>query len=117
MPPVKLDDRDDTPRFSWYLHWKLPEPRLHTLREVGEWRSLVRAYLASTSLMDAQIGRVVAALAATGRADNTIIVVWGDHGYHLGEKLITGKNTLWERSTRVPLIFPGPGVAGTRNLR
>jgi arylsulfatase A-like enzyme len=61
--------------------------------------------------MDAQIGRVVAALAATGRADNTIIVVWGDHGYHLGEKLITGKNTLWERSTRVPLIFAGPQIA------
>lgn len=110
MPPVDEHDRDDTPRFSWYLHWKLPEPRLHTLRENGEWRPLVRAYLASTSLMDAQIGRVLAALAASGQADNTIIVVWGDHGYHLGEKLISGKNTLWERSTRVPLVFAGPGV-------
>ena len=111
MPPVLDTDRDDTPRFSWYLHWKLPEPRLHTLRELGEWRPLVRAYLAGTSLMDAQIGRVLEALDASGQADNTIIVVWGDHGYHLGEKLITGKNTLWERSTRVPLIFAGPGIA------
>ncbi|MBI5770663.1 MAG: sulfatase [Verrucomicrobia bacterium] len=111
LPPIDEHDRDDTPRFSWYLHWKLPEPRLHTLREIGHWRSLVRAYLASTSLMDAQVGRVIAALEATGRADNTIIVVWGDHGYHLGEKLITGKNTLWERSTRVPFIFAGPGIA------
>jgi len=113
MPPVLESDRDDTPRFSWYLHWKLPEPRLHTLREINQWRPLVRAYLASTSLMDAQVGRVLAALEATGRADNTIVVVWGDHGWHLGEKLITGKNTLWDRSTHVPLIFAGPGIAKT----
>jgi arylsulfatase A-like enzyme len=118
MPPVLENDRDDTPRFSWYLHWKLPEPRLQTLREYGEWRPLVRAYLASTSLMDAQIGRLLDALEASGRADNTIIVVWGDHGYHLGEKLISGKNTLWERSTRVPLIFAGPGItAGAKCAR
>lgn len=110
MPPVKEDDRDDLPKFADFLHWKLPEPRLHTLRENNEWRPLVRAYLASVSFMDSQLGRVIDALDATGRAGNTIIVVWGDHGWHLGEKLITGKNTLWERSTRVPLIFAGPGV-------
>jgi arylsulfatase A-like enzyme len=111
LPPVLDTDRDDTPRFSWYLHWKLPEPRLHTLKERNEWRPLVRAYLASTSLMDAQVGRVLDALDATGRGDDTIIVLWSDHGWHLGEKLITGKNTLWERSTRVPLIFAGPGIS------
>jgi arylsulfatase A-like enzyme len=111
MPPVLENDRADTPRFSWYLHWSLPEPRLHTLKERNEWRPLVRAYLASISFMDAQLGRVVDALEATGRAENTIVVVWGDHGWHLGEKGITGKNTLWDRSTRVPLIFAGPGVA------
>jgi arylsulfatase A-like enzyme len=110
MPPVLENDRDDTPRFSWYLHWKLPEPRLKTLREYHEWRPLVRAYLASTSFMDAQIGRVLDALDATGRADNTIVVIWGDHGWHLGEKLISGKNTLWDRSTRVPFVIAGPGV-------
>ena len=61
--------------------------------------------------VDAQVGRVMRALEKTGRADNTIIVLWSDHGWHLGEKLITGKNTLWERSTRVPLMFAGPGVS------
>ncbi|MFM8471009.1 MAG: sulfatase [Limisphaerales bacterium] len=111
MPPVKRDDRDDTPRFSWYLHWKLPEPRLVTLEKLDEWRPLVRAYLASISYMDAQVGRVLDALDATGRAQDTVIVLWSDHGWHLGEKLITGKNTLWDRSTRVPLIFTGPGIA------
>jgi arylsulfatase A-like enzyme len=111
MPPVKEDDRADTPEFSWYLHWKLPEPRLSALRKIDQWRPLVRAYLASVSFMDSQVGRVLDALDATGRSDNTIVVLWSDHGWHLGEKGITGKNTLWERSTRVPLVFAGPGIA------
>ena len=111
LPEVKDNDRDDTPRFSWYLHWYLPEPRLKFLREEHQWIPLVRAYLACTSFMDSQIGRVLDALDASGRADDTVIVLWSDHGWHLGEKLITGKNSLWERSTHVPLIFAGPGVA------
>lgn len=111
LPIVKPDDRSDTPRFSWYLHWYLPEPRLKWVREQNQWRNLVRSYLASTSFVDAQIGRLLDALDRSGLSDNTIVVVWGDHGWHLGEKGITGKNTLWERSTRVPLIFAGPGVA------
>ncbi|HAK94192.1 MAG TPA: choline-sulfatase [Planctomycetes bacterium] len=111
LPPVLESDRDDTPRFSWYLHWKLPEPRLATLRAHGEWRPLVRAYLACVSYMDAQVGRVLDALDATGRARDTVVVLWGDNGWHLGEKLISGKNSLWDRSTRVPLVFAGPGIA------
>jgi arylsulfatase A-like enzyme len=111
MPPVKEDDRDDTPLFSWYLHWKLPEPRLSELRRTNEWRPLVRAYLATISFMDSQVGRVLDALEASGRASNTIVVLWSDHGWHLGEKAISGKNTLWDRSTRVPLIWAGPGIA------
>ncbi|MDZ4289152.1 MAG: sulfatase [Prosthecobacter sp.] len=110
MPPVKEDDRDDLPKFADFLHWKLPEPRLSTLRKYNEWRPLVRAYLATISFMDAQVGKVIEALDKTGRADNTIIVLWSDHGWHLGEKLISGKNTLWNESTRVPLIFAGPGI-------
>lgn len=111
LPEVKENDRDDVPDFAWRLHWELPEPRLKWLKESGQWRALVRAYLASVSLMDAQIGRLLHALEQSGAAENTIVVVLGDHGWHLGEKGITGKNSLWERSTRVPLIFAGPGVA------
>jgi arylsulfatase A-like enzyme len=111
LPPVRHDDRDDTPRFSWYLHWKLPEPRLKFLQEANQWKNLVRSYLACTSFVDSQVGRVLDALDSSDYADNTIVVLWSDHGWHLGEKLITGKNTLWDRSTRVPLIFAGPGVA------
>ncbi len=112
LPAVRDDDRDDTPRFSWYLHWKLTEPRLKLLQERHEWRPLVRSYLACVSYLDAQVGRVLAALEASGRAANTLVVFTSDHGWHLGEKGITGKNSLWERATRVPLIVAGPGVAG-----
>ncbi len=115
MPLVNEEDRDDLPKFADFLHWKLPEPRLSTLRAANEWRPLVRAYLACISFMDAQVGRVVEALEKTGRADNTIIVLWSDHGWHLGEKLMTGKNTLWNESTRVPLLFAGPGIVAGQN--
>ena len=115
LPAIKADDRDDTPRFSWYLHWDLPEPRLKWVRENNQWRNLVRSYLACTSFVDAQVGRIMDTLDEAGLSENTVIVLWGDHGWHLGEKGITGKNTLWDRGTRVPLIFAGPGVkAGGR---
>jgi arylsulfatase A-like enzyme len=115
LPKILPDDRADTPRFSWYLHWSLPEPRLKWLQDNHQWRNLVRSYLACTSFMDSQIGRLLTALDEAGLAENTIIVVWGDNGWHLGQKAITGKNTLWDGSTRVPLIFAGPGV--TRGQR
>ena len=111
LPPVKEDDRDDLPRFASYLHWSLPEPRLAWLKEDNQWLPLVRSYLASISFVDSQVGRVLNALKSANVEENTIVVLWSDHGWHLGEKGITGKNTLWERSTRVPLIFAGPGIA------
>lgn len=115
LPPMKKDDRSDTPRFSWYLHWKLPEPRLKFLIDSNQKENAVRSYLACTSFVDSQVGRVIDALEKSGQAENTIIVLWSDHGYHLGEKEITGKNTLWEESTHVPLIFAGPGIAPKSN--
>ncbi len=118
LPRMLLDDRADTPRFSWYLHWKLPEPRQKFLLEAGEQIKIVQAYLASVSFVDSQVGRVLEALERNDLADDTIVVLWSDHGYHLGEKQITGKNTLWDRSAHVPLIFSGPGVkAGQRSSR
>ncbi len=110
LPVIQDNDRDDTPRFSWYIHWNLPEPRLKWVRENDQWRNLVRSYLACTSFVDAQVGRILTALEEAGLAENTIVVVWGDHGWHLGEKSVTGKNTLWDDGTRVPLIFAGPGT-------
>ena len=110
LPPYLPHDRDDVPFFSWYLHWDLPEPRLSWLKKANQWPNLVRSYLASTTFMDSQIGRLLDALDASGEASNTVIVLWSDNGWHLGEKEITGKNSLWKPSTHVPLIFAGPGV-------
>jgi arylsulfatase A-like enzyme len=78
----------------------------------NQWRKAVQAYLATISFADAQIGRVLDALGRSGHANNTIIVLWGDHGWHLGEKEHWRKHALWDVSTRTPLIFVAPrGVA------
>jgi choline-sulfatase len=76
----------------------------------GRWREAVRAYLASISYADAMLGHLLDALEQSGRADNTIIVLWSDHGWHLGEKSWWRKQTLWRESTRVPFIVVAPGV-------
>ncbi|MEM7144640.1 MAG: sulfatase [Verrucomicrobiota bacterium] len=110
LPEIQENDRADTPRFSWNIHWKLPEPRLKFLKDEDEWHNIVRSYLACTTFVDSQIGRVLKALKDNKLDKNTIVVLWSDHGWHLGEKEITGKNTLWDDGTRVPLVFAGPGV-------
>ncbi|MBM3380777.1 MAG: DUF4976 domain-containing protein, partial [Betaproteobacteria bacterium] len=73
-------------------------------------RELVQAYLASITYADALIGRLLDALDASPAANNTLVVLWSDHGWHLGEKQHLHKFTLWERSTRIPLIIAAPGV-------
>ena len=78
--------------------------------EAGVWKDGVRAYLASVSFADAMLGQVLDALEQSGREDNTIIVMFSDHGWHLGEKARWRKHTLWRESTRVPLIVVAPGI-------
>jgi arylsulfatase A-like enzyme len=69
------------------------------------WEDVRRAYLACISWADYNIGRVLDELEKSPYADNTIVVVWSDHGYHLGEKMSFRKFTLWEEATRVPFII------------
>ncbi len=72
-------------------------------------RELIKGYLASVSYADAQVGRVLAALEASGQADNTIVILWGDHGYHLTEHGLWRKNTIYHIANRIPLLIRAPG--------
>ena len=75
-------------------------------------RRLIHGYYAATSYMDAQLGKVMAALDETGLARNTIVVLWGDHGWHLGDHGMWCKHTNYEQATRIPLLVAVPGQKG-----
>ncbi len=118
LPAVKDDDLEDLG--EWARKRALDRSSKHDrVVEFGEWRGAVQAYLASISFSDAMLGRVLDALDAGPNRENTIVVLWSDHGYHLGEKGHWHKQTLWERSTRVPLLAVVPGVTepGSRCAR
>ena len=80
------------------------------LEAKGAVKDAIHGYLACVSYADAMMGRVLDALAKSPYADNTIVVLWSDHGYHHGEKYDWGKHTLWERTSNVPFIWAGPGM-------
>ena len=81
-----------------------------TVLASGRWKEAVQGYLAAISYLDAQVGRVLDALEKSAYKDNTIICLWGDHGWHLGEKEHWRKFALWEEATRAPFIWVAPGV-------
>jgi iduronate 2-sulfatase len=79
-------------------------------------RQLIHGYMACISYVDAQLGRVLDALEAEGLSQNTIIVLWGDHGYHLGDHTLWNKHSNFEQATRIPLLIAGPGVPQNKVL-
>jgi iduronate 2-sulfatase len=84
---------------------------VENLKDEATQRKLLHAYYACTSYADAQIGRVLDELDRLKLADNTLIVLWGDHGWHLGDHGYWTKHTTYEQANRIPLIFVAPGVA------
>lgn len=107
LPKRVAEDVADIPdpgramtRHTWH-HW---------LASNNKWKEATQAYLASASFADAMVGRLLDALDRGPLADNTIVVLWSDHGYHLGHKEHWEKRALWEQTTQVPLI-----VVDTRN--
>jgi arylsulfatase A-like enzyme len=118
LPQVMGGDLSDVPREGKQLAASR-RGDFENIRKGGKWKEAVRAYLACISFADAQLGRVLDALQASDYRQNTIIVFWSDHGWHLGEKNHWHKSTLWEEATRIPFMMRVPGVteAGTRCKR
>ena len=107
LPKVREDDLDDLPAEGLKFA-RARRSDFEKIRKADRWKQAVRAYLASNSYADHQIGHVLEALYRSAYAKNTIIVFWSDHGWHLGEKQHWHKTTLWEEATRVPLIISAP---------
>ncbi len=110
-PPYKADDWDDLPEISKRVNVAPMMPAMDWVLEEKEWKNIVQAYLACVTFVDHQVGRVVKALDESPHAENTIIVLWSDHGYHLGEKGRFAKQSIWERSSKVNLIIVAPNGA------
>ena len=109
LPPIKVDDLEDLPERM--KRAKMARSKIHKeLEAKGAVKDAIHGYLSCMSYADAMMGRVLDALEKSPYADNTIVVLWSDHGYHHGEKYDWGKHTLWERTSNVPFIWAGPGV-------
>jgi len=104
LPERKADDLEDAFDHGrrYIMKWVLDN---------DQWGKIIQSYAASISFSDAMVGRLLDALEKSAYADNTIVVLWSDHGMHMGEKDNIEKFTLWERSTRVPFLISVPGMS------
>lgn len=109
LPRVQGDDRNDLSQYAIDLtNLKHVSPTHEWMTGAGEWDHAVQSYLASVTFADHCVGKVLDALKSSEHADNTIVVLFSDHGFHLGEKQRWAKRTLWEDGTRVPVIISAP---------
>ena len=112
LPPgYREDDLDDLPPAG---KMRGPNRYFPHIRKHGQWKHGIQGYLASIAFADAMVGRVIDALDAGPNRENTIVVLWSDHGWHLGEKQHWQKFTGWRVCTRIPLIVRVP--VGTPGL-
>ena len=108
-PAIKADDLTDIP----IVGQSNTQIRIEiSLAQDDAWEQVRHGYLAAISFTDDNVGRVLEALKKSPDADNTIVVLWSDHGYHLGEKRTFSKFTLWEEATRSPFIIWDPRSKG-----
>jgi arylsulfatase A-like enzyme len=110
MTPYKEDDLDDIPEVGLKINDLPMMPSTKWAIENNQWANIIQAYLACVSFVDYEVGRVLQALEKSEYAENTVIVLWSDHGYRLGEKGTFTKHALWEEATNPPLMFAGAGI-------
>ncbi len=110
LPPYLNSDRDDLPAIALAIDDLPMMPTTDWAIENQQWKNILQGYLASVSFVDHYIGEVLDALEKSPHAQHTIVVLWSDHGYRLGEKGTFAKVCLWDRATTAPLIFAGPGI-------
>ncbi|HUR53586.1 MAG TPA: sulfatase, partial [Gemmataceae bacterium] len=108
LPPTQKDDLKDVPAGG--LKMAKADGDHATILKSGRWKEAVQGYLAAIAYCDAQIGRLLDAFEKSPQRENTVIVFWGDHGWHLGEKEHWRKFALWEEATRMPFVWVAPGV-------
>lgn len=109
LPKAPPEDMADIPE-SEVLRTEAIAPDHAEVLAAGKWRDYVHAYLACISFVDHCVGLVADAAAAGPQRNNTVVVLWSDHGFHLGEKQHWAKRTLWAESTRTPLMICAPGI-------
>jgi arylsulfatase A-like enzyme len=103
-PPGDLADISD---FALQF---INEEQFAEMVAVGDWPRFIQAYLACLSFMDDMLGRILDAIESSAIGGNTVVVLWSDHGFHLGEKTTTGKVSPWETAARAPLIIADPAA-------
>lgn len=113
LPNVKKDDLDDVPALGKKM--AKPDGDHRKVLQHKQWRKAVQGYLASINFVDTCVGRVLDAFDRSDYKDDTIIVLWSDHGWHLGEKLHWRKFALWEEATHNVLMIVAPGVTKPRH--
>ncbi|MCM8525447.1 MAG: sulfatase [Lentisphaeraceae bacterium] len=116
VPNYKNDDLDDLPAKIKKSKENRKKAHHDKLEKMGLIEDALLGYMASISYADAMLGRVLDTLEKSPNMDNTIIVFWSDHGYHHGEKGHWGKHTLWERTSNVPFLWAGPGIAQNKSV-
>jgi len=107
-PAHRADDLDDVPDAGREMA-NAEEHHAHMLAS-GRWKEAVQGYLAAIASMDMNLGRLLDALERSPARDRTIVCLWSDHGWHLGEKSHWRKFALWEEATRSPLVWMVPGL-------
>ncbi|SNT36328.1 sulfatase-like hydrolase/transferase [Tropicimonas sediminicola] len=117
-PPIDVGDPyADLPEYFQFV--MRPGSDRHDTFTQGDleiWRDLIQGYLAAVSFADAQIGKILKAMSNGGHWQNTTVILWSDHGYHLGDRELWGKMTLFEEAAAMPFVVVDPdvGLPGTR---